>query len=217
MIIIRVRYIDCSGYQRRRSNKKLGSLGKQGVMTHIVQVIEQFRIKNKRYFTPLFLILLLFPFLTSKALASENGELSKSSNAKQKIELQCGQHTVSITCGNVFNAEDVRVGRQCNDNILSFTGPDGKIKEPPPPKSKKFNFYGKTPVGLGCDKAKDGQFYVEVDYSTCLENFNTCITTHLFTSAGERLTADMSDRMSQLRKAITRLGIPYPNTSISPT
>jgi hypothetical protein len=150
--------------------------------------------------TPLILVLSM-----GKVLALEIDEATNPAHAKQKIELQCGQHTIAITCGNLFDPVDARMGRKCNHNILTFTGPDGKVIEPPPPKSKNFDFYGKTPVGFGCDKAKNDHYYVEVDYSSCLGNANTCITTHLFTSTGDRLTADISDRMEQLHKARTKL------------
>ncbi len=144
---------------------------------------------------------LIFVLSMGRALASEND----TSHAKQKIELQCGQHLVAISCGNVFDSVDERLGRKCNHNTLTFTGPDGKVIEPPPPNRKGFDFHGKTPVGFGCYKAKNGNYYVEVDYSSCLGNFNACMTTHLFTSAGDRVTADISDRMEQLHKAGTRL------------
>ena len=153
------------------------------------------------------MLLSILGLLSAKALALEIDDQANPTHAKQKIELQCGQHTVAITCGNVFDPVSARMGRQCNQNTLTFTGPDGGVLEPPPPKNKSFDFAGKTPVGLSCNKAKDGRDYVEVEYSSCLGNGNPCITWHLFTSTGKRLTADISDHMPHLSKATRRLAI----------
>lgn len=167
------------------------------------------RNQSSQTLSIVFFIFLTLGLTVDRALALENDPSTTSMHTKQGIELQCGKHTAAITCGNIFNSVDARMGRKCNHNTLTFTGPDGKVIEPPPPKSKKFDFYGKTPVGFGCDKSQDGRYYIEVDYSSCLGNENSCITTHLFTSTGDRLTADISDRMEQLHKARTKLGLTH--------
>jgi hypothetical protein len=126
-----------------------------------------------------------------------------STISPRKIELLCGQHTVTITCGKVIDPDYPEDTRQCNHNTLSFTGSDGKVVIPSSPKG--FDTW-KTPVSMACNQGKDGRYYVTVEFSNCAY-YVQCMTYHLFKSNGKRLTADLTDRMSQFGSVGKKLGI----------
>ncbi len=111
-----------------------------------------------------------------------------------RIEQQCGQHRVAITCGKELNdpnyADDTR---QCNRNTLTFTGPDGNVLVPKQPSSFRQEFViEKTPTSFACAQGSDGNYYVTVEFSACPAGAvgAMCTVYDLFTSDGRRLTVN---------------------------
>jgi hypothetical protein len=117
-------------------------------------------------------------------------------NAKQKVEVQCGQHKATIICGrdNTPKRDDPR---ECNHNTLTFTSPSGVIVVAKDPSiTKKFHddkrpvmLYGMTPDQLTCIRALNGKDYVEVRYSRSLNPFSGDLFYDSFESSGKRLTS----------------------------
>lgn len=111
----------------------------------------------------------------------------------RRIELQCGQHKVAITCGKVSHSADPQDNRQCNHNTLSFSDSRGKVFVPKQPKNFRQEFVvEKTPVSMACAQGKDGRYYTTVEFSACPLNSNyaACTTYDLFASNGQRLTVN---------------------------
>ncbi len=140
-------------------------------------------------------------------------------HARQKIELQCGQHTVSISCGYIDVPKDARRGRKCNHNTLRFSGPDGKSSEPSMSDDLAYlESLRLTPVGIGCEKSENdnsenNNFAVAVEYSSCLGNGGSCTARRLFSTDGKQLSFgltysdDTREDERQYVEAESRLGI----------
>lgn len=140
--------------------------------------------------------------ITSSCLAAQNESIREP--LPKRIELHCGQHTVAIICGKIFDPEHPE--KQCNHNTLSFTGPNGKTKIIDPPKGLDSR---KTPMGMSCVKGNNAKYYVEVYLAPDINAGVQWTTFHLFESSGKRLTADLTDRMSQFGRLGKVLQIPY--------
>jgi len=141
---------------------------------------------------------------SSNCLAIQNE--ANTAAPPKKIEFQCGQHTVAITCGKAFDPDYPEDTRQCNHNMLSFTGPDGKTISPTPPKDFDRR---KTPTGMTCAQSNNGKYYVTVELSLGVGSAVQWITFHLFESSGKRVTADLTEHMSEFGKSMKILEIPY--------
>ena len=127
----------------------------------------------------------------------------------RKIELQCGQHKVAITCSKVPDPDHPEDKRQCNHNTLSFTNPDGKAFISEQPKNFRQEFVvKKEPVGIACAQGKDGKHYITVVYSVGPIGCGPCSTADLFESSGKRLTVNSRN----LDSIHARRGIPYVNS-----
>lgn len=134
--------------------------------------------------------------------------LAQTTLPSRKIELQCGEHKVAITCGEVVYPGDPQDKRQCNHNTLSFTDKSGKVYVPKQPKNFRQEFVvEKTPVSMACTQGKDGHYYVTVEFSACPlgANYASCVTVDLFKSEGKRLTVNSR----HLDSTQAKLGIPY--------
>lgn len=118
-------------------------------------------------------------------------------NAKQKVELPCGQYKVSLTCGRdqTPKSED---SRECNHNTLIFHSPTGVntvIKDPP--LTKKFHddkrpvmLDDTTPMSLQCVRTLTGKEYVMVEYGRSLGGgFTNEYFYDWFETNGVRLTS----------------------------
>lgn len=121
----------------------------------------------------------------------------------KKVEIQCGQYKVAISCGKVFNKENPDDERQCNHNTLSFTSPDGKAFIPASPKGFDET---KTPTSFSCIQGNDGRYYVEVEFNNGWGG-NEALTFHLFEPNGRRLSADQTHLMVQYENARKKYGI----------
>jgi hypothetical protein len=119
---------------------------------------------------------------------------------KRKIEVPCGEYVVAITCGrdNTPRSEDAR---ECNNNTLTFTGKNGKVVTPRTPKGFDTT---KTPSGLSCGRAKDGRYYVIVEFLNGPVGCGPCTVFDLFEASGKRVTVNGK----YLDKTIEKLGIP---------
>ena len=128
--------------------------------------------------------------------------------APKKIELECGQHKITITCGKVLYLGDPKDARQCNHNTLSFTGKNDKVFVPKQPKNFRQEFVvDKTPVSMTCAQGKDQKYYVTVEFSACPlgADYASCVTYDLFASDGRRLTVNSRN----LDSIQALLAIPY--------
>ncbi len=118
-------------------------------------------------------------------------------NAKQKVEVQCGQHKATIICGR-DNTPQKDDPRECNHNTLTFTSPSGVIVvAKDPPITKKFHddkrpvmLSDTTPASLSCLHGLDGKNYVEVEYSRGASSFSNEIFYDWFEPDGKRLTSN---------------------------
>lgn len=152
---------------------------------------------------------LLFAFvLLQIAFGVQAQPAIEPSAAPKKIEIECGQHKVTITCGKVLYPDSPQDARRCNHNTLSFTNKDGKFFVPKQPKHFRQEFVvEKTPVSMACSQGKDQYYYVTVEFSACPlgTRYAACVIYDLFTSDGRRLTVNSRN----LDSIQTRLAIPY--------
>lgn len=119
-----------------------------------------------------------------------HAQSSNSTNARDRVEIQCGAHKVAIACGKA-KPGDPPDERICVRNVLSFAGENGKFVASKQPKSFRQEFeVQKTPTSIDCRKGKDGTFYVAVTFVAGPLACGPCSTTDLFTEGGERLTVN---------------------------
>jgi hypothetical protein len=105
---------------------------------------------------------------------------------EKRIETQCGEYKIAITCGHTTTyPEDPRY---CNKNTLTFTWPNGKVITPKVPKGFDDS---KTPMGFWCGLSKDGRFFVKVEFSNGSQGCGPCTTIDLFEANGKRVTVNM--------------------------
>lgn len=116
----------------------------------------------------------------------------------KRIAMQCGKHTVVIMCGKKVNPDYSEDDRQCNHNTLIFVDLNGREFIPPLPN----NFdESKTPVSIGCKKSSiNEKYFVLVELNEGPSGCLPCMTYHLFSEDGSRLTADSTDAMRQLAR-----------------
>lgn len=114
--------------------------------------------------------------------------------SQRKIEVKCGQHIVSITCGKeLVDKNYADDGRKCNRNTLNFADAKGNIVTIKQPKNFHQEFVvEKTPTALACAKGNDAHYYVTVKFSACPASaqYPGCEVVDLFTSDGKRLTVN---------------------------
>ncbi len=122
---------------------------------------------------------------------------------KRKVEVQCGEYKVAITCGHNKAYYEPGDTHYCNDNKLTFTGRDGKVFTPKTP--KRFNDFvvPTTPMGLWCELANNGRYYVTVEFNSGPMGCGPCTILDLFEANGKRLTV----KMKQLDKISEKLGL----------
>ena len=109
---------------------------------------------------------------------------------KERVALQCGAHTVAITCGRA-KPGDPPDNRVCTRNKLSFTDANGKEFVPKQPKNCRQEFFvEKTPTSIDCGQGKDGQYYVTIDFVAGPLGCGPCSMSDLFYESGQRLTVN---------------------------
>ena len=125
-----------------------------------------------------------------------------SSNAKERIELQCGSHRVAITCGKA-KPGDPPDERVCVRNTLSFTGPDGKTSVIHIP--KKYESEAGTPWGIECAQGRNGANYVVVAYTFC--ELSVCQLHDVYTEDGQHLTPKKQRADLEFDRVSGKLGL----------
>jgi hypothetical protein len=123
-----------------------------------------------------------------------HAQQNNPTNAKERVELQCGTHIVAITCGK-SKPGDEKDERICVHNTLSFVGKDGKIVYPKQQKTFIDPFVvEKTPTGISCENGSDGINYVIVRYVAGPLYSSKATTIEIFLESGERLTINGKNR-----------------------
>ncbi len=142
-----------------------------------------------------FYIFCLVCFLGSMADSSIAQDLSHQAT---KVEMKCGSHRVQISCGKQVDPDYPEDSRQCNHNVLTFIDQEGNSFVSPTPKHFDVS---KTPVSMRCMKSgKNSGFYAEIRFSNGPNDCLYCITSNLFSEAGERLTAETTDNLRKLAR-----------------
>lgn len=139
---------------------------------------------------------------TLNLLYADPPDPNNPTNAKERIEVQCGSHKVVITCGKA-KPGDPYEKRVCVHNTLSFVDADGKVFFHKQPKNFRQEFaVEKTPTGIKCGRGNDGKFYVVIYFVAGPLSFGQGFTPDLFTENGRRLTVNSVnlDRIIETRK-----------------
>ncbi len=147
--------------------------------------------------TSIFIMVSVLLILVSQAFGQE----------KRKVEVQCGEYKVAITCGR-DNAPYSEDQRKCNKNTLTFTWPNGKVVTS---KNPRHFDETKTPTEFACERGNDGQYYVVVTFLNGPNDCGPCTVIDLFKATGRRITANGK----YLDKTTERLGISHRRTWIS--
>ncbi len=127
---------------------------------------------------------------------------------KKRVEVQCGEYKVAITCGHNKAYYELWNTRYCNDNTLTFTGKDGKIFTPKTPKGFNDFVVPTTPMGMECGRANNGRYYVTVEFNSGPMGCAPCTIYDLFEANGKRITI----KSKNLGKIEEKLGL-YENKS----
>lgn len=139
-------------------------------------------------------ILLTIACTLSMCIGVAHAQQGNPTKAKERVELQCGTHTVTISCGKA-RPNDENDERVCVHNALNFIDKFGNVFIPNQPKSFHDPFViEKTPTGISCEFGKDGKYYVIVEFVAGPLACSPCTTIEIFSESGERLTINGATR-----------------------
>lgn len=106
---------------------------------------------------------------------------------KEKIEAQCGQHKMVLTCGKTHANKtiDPYDERICANNSLELIPPDKTHKKISVP--KKYVGHNGTPAALQCHQGKHSKLYWVVSYNFSCKH-PICYLHEVYTENGRHLT-----------------------------